>query len=133
MARGLRRGCLLESDVSSRASASFSRGIPGGGKLGGRVCRTRGGGEVSFTRTWFLSVQSTLLLGTRVLGCGGAWPQARRLRCGAGDVPGPVLTKGAPLHLLGGAAPEKWSLAAGLSPGEVFLGCRFISIIAFFF
>lgn len=52
---------------------------------------------------------------------------------GLGDVPGPVLTKGAPLHLVGGAAPEKWSLAAGLSPGEVFLGCHFISIIAFFF
>lgn len=48
----------LEGDASSearsaRARASFFRGAPGGGELGGRVCGERGGGEASHFRSRF--------------------------------------------------------------------------------
>lgn len=56
VARGLHGCCWQERDASSqalsaRARASFFRGAPGGGELGGRVCIERGGGEASDFRS----------------------------------------------------------------------------------
>lgn len=111
-------GCSRPGAFCSGERFIFPR-RPWRGELSGRVCRKKEDGEARDFRSWFLAVQSTLLSGTRILGCGCARPQARR-RCGAGDAPGPVFNKGCSSPPWREGQLRKSGLQrAGLSPGGV--------------
>lgn len=136
--RGLPCRCGLERDASratrsARARASFFRGVPGGGELGGRVCRERGGGEASHFRSRLVSVHSAPLLEAQTW---GTVMGVSRVHWRYGLGASLVLTKGASLHPAGRGSSgrevfSKQLLALGRSAS--FLDRHFITVIAILF